>query len=630
MKVAVVNEAYGRLIGRRPEQLIDKNIFEIIPEAEDYYRPILEEVRVSGKPVYLYDTPYAVDADGIKFEGYLNVVYQPYREIDGVLSGVIALCQDVSEQVAARKKIVESEAKYRALFDSMDQGFCVLEIITGDSGQPVDYRFIETNPVFEKQTGLQDAIGKTALGLVPNLEAYWVEQYGKVALTGEAMRFIRESQAMQRWFDVYAFKIGGEESKKIAVLFTDITERKKIEEAVYQSESNLRNMILQSPVAMCILRGSSFVVDVANERILEIWGRSAEEMIGKPVFESLPDAGAQGLEKVMQNVFNSGERFVANELPVRLPRKGALETVYANFVYEPFKGADGAIIGIMAVAIDVTEQVVARQKIEEVVAHRTSELALANQALVASNRDLSRSNVNLGEFAYAASHDLKEPIRKIHFFTDRLKSTLSPQLNDEQARSFDRLETSAKRMSSLIDNLLSFSQVSFHPSVNEDVDLNQLIDVVLEDLDLEIEDKKADITVDGLFTIKGHHRQWQQAFQNLIGNAVKYSKPGTAPIVHISCNKVVGKNAGLQLSSAQQDQSFYCISVKDNGIGFEQEDAERIFNVFTRLHGNSEYKGTGIGLSIVRKVVENHNGYIIAESSPEQGATFKIYLPEIR
>jgi signal transduction histidine kinase len=178
--------------------------------------------------------------------------------------------------------------------------------------------------------------------------------------------------------------------------------------------------------------------------------------------------------------------------------------------------------------------------------------------------------------------------------------------------------------------LLSFSQVSFHPSVNEDVDLNQLIDVVLEDLDLEIEDKKADITVDGLFTIKGHHRQWQQAFQNLIGNAVKYSKPGTAPIVHISCNKVVGKNAGLQLSSAQQDQSFYCISVKDNGIGFEQEDAERIFNVFTRLHGNSEYKGTGIGLSIVRKVVENHNGYIMAESSPDQGATFKIYLPEIR
>jgi signal transduction histidine kinase len=181
-------------------------------------------------------------------------------------------------------------------------------------------------------------------------------------------------------------------------------------------------------------------------------------------------------------------------------------------------------------------------------------------------------------------------------------------------------------MSSLIDSLLSFSQVSLHPNIDDDVDLNQLINVVLEDLDLEIEAKGATIEVDRLFTVKGHHRQLQQAFQNLIGNAIKYSKPGVSPKVHISCSKVLGKETGFDLSEMQEEQSFYCISVKDNGIGFEQAEAERIFNVFTRLHGNSEYKGTGIGLSIVRKVIENHKGHIRAESVPGYGATFKIYM----
>jgi light-regulated signal transduction histidine kinase (bacteriophytochrome) len=233
----------------------------------------------------------------------------------------------------------------------------------------------------------------------------------------------------------------------------------------------------------------------------------------------------------------------------------------------------------------------------------------------------------LEEFAFAASHDLKEPIRKIHFFSDRIKTSLSDRMTEEEKHSFTRMEIASKRMNSLIDDLLSYSQVSLRPKIFDEVNMNQLIDLVLQDLDLEIEEKAAIIKVDNLFTIKGHHRQLQQAFQNLIGNALKYSKPGIAPHIHIHCKKTTVKDTALRLSYEDTGREYYIIEVKDNGIGFEQKDADRIFNVFTRLHGNAEFRGTGVGLSIVRKIIENHNGFVKAESIPGEGALFQVYLP---
>jgi signal transduction histidine kinase len=127
--------------------------------------------------------------------------------------------------------------------------------------------------------------------------------------------------------------------------------------------------------------------------------------------------------------------------------------------------------------------------------------------------------------------------------------------------------------------------------------------------------------------MQGHQRQLQQAFQNLLSNALKYNKPGIVPLINISYQQIIGKESGLKLTQEEQQKVFYSVSINDNGIGFEQAEAERIFNVFTRLHGNAEYKGTGIGLSIVRKVIENHNGHIWASSQPGVGSTFHILLP---
>ncbi|HZG23388.1 MAG TPA: PAS domain-containing protein, partial [Chitinophagaceae bacterium] len=230
--------------------------------------------------------------------------------------------------------------------------------------------------------------------------------------------------------------------------------------------------------------------------------------------------------------------------------------------------------------------------------------------------ELRRSNRNLEEFAHAASHDLKEPIRKIHFFTSQLKAQLSNRLAEGEERSFSRIENATQRMGNLIDDLLLYSHVSQRPHEMEWVDLNEKVQRVLDDLELDVQQKGAIISVDKLPVVKGYRRQLQQLFQNLISNALKYSKKDVPPRIDISATEVT-----------EHEKPYHLIKVKDNGIGFEQEYADKIFQMFTRLHGKGEYSGTGVGLSIVKKVIENHNGYIRVESTPGKGSIFKVFLP---
>ena len=182
-------------------------------------------------------------------------------------------------------------------------------------------------------------------------------------------------------------------------------------------------------------------------------------------------------------------------------------------------------------------------------------------------------------------------------------------------------------MQLLVDDLLEFSHVSKQPQELEEVDLHQKVQRVLADLELAIEEKQARLSVEVLPTVKGNRRQLQQLFQNLIGNALKYSKPGVAPQIRISSKKVKGAESGIEVKPEDQHKSFYLFTVQDNGIGFEQQYADKIFNIFTRLHGRSEYSGTGVGLAIVLKVVQHHKGYVVAEGQPDVGATFKVLLP---
>lgn len=240
--------------------------------------------------------------------------------------------------------------------------------------------------------------------------------------------------------------------------------------------------------------------------------------------------------------------------------------------------------------------------------------------------ELNRSNMELEEFAYVASHDLQEPLRKLSTFGERLRSRCGDQLSEEGITYLNRMMASAESMRLLIDNLLEFSRVTRnqHPFSRED--LGVLMGLVLEELDLSIEDAHAKVVVEQMPVLEIMPLQIRQLFGNLVSNALKFRRPDVLPEIRISAERLGRQEK--EFLKLRPGQGYYRIIVADNGIGFEDIYAERIFQLFQRLHGKAEYPGSGIGLAICRKIVENHHGQIMAESHPGQGAAFSIILPE--
>ncbi|MDJ1498870.1 CHASE3 domain-containing protein [Cytophagaceae bacterium DM2B3-1] len=238
---------------------------------------------------------------------------------------------------------------------------------------------------------------------------------------------------------------------------------------------------------------------------------------------------------------------------------------------------------------------------------------------------LNRSNQELEQFAYVASHDLQEPLRKIMTFGSMLKTKQKDKLDQEGNRTLDTIMDLSRRMKQLIEDLLSFSRIVNQNQTFVSTDLNILLKQVLDDLSEPIQQQQAQISIGKLPTLRVQPVQIQQLFQNLLLNSLKYAKPGVPPIIQISSQ--ISTNQELNISENMISRSFYKIQIADNGIGFEQEYAEKIFTIFQRLHTQEEYKGTGVGLAVCKRVVTNHGGYIQAIGTPAQGAIFSVYLP---
>jgi PAS domain S-box-containing protein len=249
-------------------------------------------------------------------------------------------------------------------------------------------------------------------------------------------------------------------------------------------------------------------------------------------------------------------------------------------------------------------QVIARRKIEEVVALRTRELAEAN-------RNLERSNAELSQFAYIASHDLQEPIRKVSIYANMLESQI-PNAGTQTKKFLDKISIATQRMRTLVRDILNYSELSKQAPVFEPVDLQAIVHDVGGEFELLIEQKGTKVHFENLPTIDAIPLQMAQLFGNLVSNALKYARDDVKPVITIS---------------AQAEGQNYHIVVCDNGIGFDQAHAGQIFSIFQRLHRKTEYSGTGIGLAMCKKIVQNHSGEIYAFSEPGQGATFHIILP---
>ncbi len=241
------------------------------------------------------------------------------------------------------------------------------------------------------------------------------------------------------------------------------------------------------------------------------------------------------------------------------------------------------------------------------------------------NLELERNNKELASFNYVASHDLQEPLRKIQTFLSRLEDKELASLSSNGKLYIERIKTSASRMRSLIDDLLQYSRSNKSDQVLEESDMNVLLETAKQDLAEIIQEKKAKISSEPIPVMQVIPFQIKQLFMNLISNSLKYSREDIRPLITITYKK--SKANKIPKLKSSKYKYYHTITFEDNGIGFDQEYSEKIFVLFNRLHSKSEYSGTGIGLSICKKIVDNHNGYIIAEGNQDKGATFTVYLP---
>jgi len=280
------------------------------------------------------------------------------------------------------------------------------------------------------------------------------------------------------------------------------------------------------------------------------------------------------------------------------------------------KDPGGTAILWVGTNTDIHEQKMLAELMEQRVQERTN-------ALQKANYELESSNAELQQYAFVASHDLKEPLRKIHMFGNMLRERYQDQMEEKAVDYLNRIINSSSRMTNLINDLLRFSRLS-QMNFFEKVSLETIIREILSDLEVLIQEKNAVVTVGQLPVIEAVPSQIRQVFQNLLSNAFKFSRKDVQPMINIMATRIAEKKFD---SIADPEGAYACITISDNGIGFDEKYLDKIFVLFQRLHTKDKYEGTGIGLAVTRKIIEKHHGIITAHSREKEGATFTIILP---
>ncbi len=498
MVVEVVNHAYGRLIDRRCEELLNRPLFSVIPEARPYFHPILEKVRLSGEPLNLYDHPYFVLVDGARKDGFLDLVYQPYRELDGSITGVMVLCHEVTEKVVARRKLEESEEHFRTFANNIQN----LAWMASPEGWIYWYNqrwheYTGTNLEEMQGWGWEKVHHPDHLDRVVN----FVRQAWVKGETWELTFPLRGARGQYRWFLTRAYAVKDAKGQVLGWIGTntDVDDQKRAEVALAEREKEAQTM--------------------------------AEELAA---------------------------------------------------VNEELRAAN-------------------------------DQIQASNAELGLTNGQLTRINQDLENFVYTASHDLKAPILNLEGLLKVLERRLGEDTRQDKTvrQVYGLLYDSVNRFKTTIGDLTEVARIS--KESQEDIApiaIKEVLEEVLRDLQPQIEEAAATLELPwGNPVVQFSRKNMKSILYNLLSNALKYRSPERQLTVRITC---------------QAQEHYQVLTVEDNGLGMDMHQEEKIFALFKRLHSHVE--GTGVGLYMVKKILENAGGKIQVESQVDVGSTFSVYF----
>ncbi|WP_052306711.1 PAS domain-containing sensor histidine kinase [Chitinophaga pinensis] len=627
----LANKLYMETIGI-DRNIVGKPIREALPELADQgIFELLDDVYRTGQPFIGHEIEVGLDRKGTgeREPVFFNFIYQPIRDAEGKVIQILVHAIDVTPSVMQRRKAEQSEQQFKSF---VAHSPTPIGIYVGKELriQTVNDAILQA---WEKDASV---VGKTFREAIPELEGQpFFDILDRVYDTGETYEAVEEKVMLMRdgilsptYYNFTYKALRDEQGEIYAVMNTamEVTEQVKARQKLAEAEENLRNAIEVAKLGDWKINLQTGEVVLAD-RIQQWFGASPGETITIEEATACitdPSILTNALERALQP---GADRMINVDYEVtnfRTGEKRVMHTsgkVFLDDISQPYM-----IIGITQ---DVTEQRQRQQELERLVNERTRALSIANIELKEANKTLERVNNNLEQYAYVTSHDLQEPLRKIKIFSDILQNRTDHTADIFTRKYLNKIDASVNRMMALINDLLNFSRLDKAENTFVPTDLNLIIEDVKEDFELAIKEKKVILNVSPLQQIAAVPLQIRQLFFNLVGNAIKFSRQDLTPIVNISGRSV----PATEISTHPQlnpSWKWYEIIVSDNGIGFEQRYAEKIFTIFQRLHTRDVYSGTGIGLALCEKVVSNHHGKIYAKGIVNEGASFHILIPITR